>query len=70
MWALFDLTKVDNVGVKDAGSVHPLPEDHPPLHTLAGVMALLNTDRNNLTAELGECSTDFESNTVRERTTH
>jgi hypothetical protein len=58
MWAIFDLTKVDDLSVKDAGSVHALPEDHPPLRTLAGVMALLNTDRNHLTAELGEFGGD------------
>jgi hypothetical protein len=52
------MTKVDNLDVKDAGSVHPLPEDHPPLHTLAGVMGLLNTDRNHLTAELGKSGHD------------
>ena len=58
LWAIFDMTKVDDANVKDAGSVHPLPEGHPPLHTLAGVMGLLNTDRNNLAAELGKLNWD------------
>lgn len=51
---MFDLTRVENKDVEDIGSVHPLPKGHPPLNTFAGVMGLLNTDRVNLTAELGE----------------
>lgn len=54
LFAIFDLTRSNGPDdLADPPTDIELPSDHPPLHTLAGVVGLLNVDRHNLVGELG-----------------
>lgn len=53
LFAIFDLTRIGATDDLDGDESVQLPSGHPPLRTLAGVVGLLNVDRQNLIGELG-----------------